>query len=324
MRIDRRTVSSDGFMINLFVVLLDLAAPFTDASYSKLDKVDPDYFRKCNGRIDISDMTKIHATLEEAKEYYKIDSMDTALLPSNFISEVFFLTTAYLHYGLRPAIEYHEAVHRHLRNQREDLREAENNHQYDGTPQEAAYRQQTQRLKKEVDSWHSRTLGSEVQLLDPGFIVKAANFVSFTMTWLVRLVDPKISHPHPQISLENPSHATPVKFGMLPEFLVEDATEFFYFISRHAPQCMLDIQRDQLLVFLIVFLSTPYVNNPYLKGKMVEILFRNTRYWGPRYPRGPMGDDLNFHPLALRSLLPALITVYSRRSLGVYVIQFFG
>lgn len=77
MRVDRRTVSSDGFMINNFSVLMDFATPFMDASYSRIDKIDVEYFRKCKGRIDISEMTKIHATSEEAKEYYSVGAEDS-------------------------------------------------------------------------------------------------------------------------------------------------------------------------------------------------------------------------------------------------------
>lgn len=73
---------------------------------------------------------------------------------------------------------------------------------------------------------------------------------------------------------------------------------------------MIDMQKDQLLVFIVVFLCTPYVKNPYLKGKFVEILYRNTRSWGPRFPRGTLGDTLNYHPLALKGLLPALMRIY--------------
>ena len=186
----------------------------------------------------------------------------------------------------------------------------EANRQYDGTPQEAAYRGQIERTKKEVDAWHSRILSSEVQILDTGFIAKCANFANFTMTWLVRLVDPKGQYPRQQISLDNLPAETPVAFRMLPEYLVEDVTELYFFISRYAPQAMIDLEKDQLLVFIIVFLCTPYINNPYLKGKFVEILYRNTRSWGPRYPRGTMGDTLNYHPLALKGLLAALMRVY--------------
>jgi ubiquitin conjugation factor E4 B len=69
MQVDPRTVSSDGFMINSFNVLMDFSAPFMDGSFSKIDKIDPEYFRK-SIRMDIQDVTKINASGEEAKEYY--------------------------------------------------------------------------------------------------------------------------------------------------------------------------------------------------------------------------------------------------------------
>jgi ubiquitin conjugation factor E4 B len=219
-----------------------------------------------------------------------------------------------MHYGLYPALTYHEALYRHLRNLKEDLQEAEGNRQYDGTPQEAAYRGQVDRMKKELDAFQSRIHASEVQLLDPGFISKCANFASFVMTWLVRLVDPKGKHPQTTIDLDTLSSETPLAFKMLPEYIVEDVTEFYFFISRYAPATMIDIEKNQLLVFIVVFLSTPYINNPYLKGKFVDILYRNTRSWGPRFPRGTLGDTLNYHPLALKGLLPALMRVYCRES----------
>jgi ubiquitin conjugation factor E4 B len=65
-------VASDSFVVNLQAVLLEFAAPFLDANYSKIDKVDPDYYKNST-RIDISEETKIHATQEQATEYYRRD-----------------------------------------------------------------------------------------------------------------------------------------------------------------------------------------------------------------------------------------------------------
>ena len=36
-----------------------------------------------------------------------------------------------------------------------------------------------------------------------------------------------------------------------------------------------------------------------------------------RYPRGSLGDVLNFHPLALKNLMPCLVTAYVRKYLPV-------
>ena len=231
MRVNRQTVASDSFMINTFSVLVDFANPFMDAKYARIDKIDADYYRKCQGRLDISEMTKIHATSEEAKAYYDPANVEGSS-PPNFISEIFFLSTAFMHYGLVPALSLHEHLYRQLRHYQEDLQELENNRQYDGTPQEGAYKQQVERMKAEKEAFQARILASEVQLCDPGFIAKAANFSSFVMTWLVRLVDPKKQHPHQEISLDNLPEKTPLAFSMLPEYIVEDVTEFYFFISR--------------------------------------------------------------------------------------------
>jgi ubiquitin conjugation factor E4 B len=66
-------------MTNLQVVLLKLFEPVMDASFSKIDKVDPQYY-KSSKRIDITEETKIKATKEEADEYYNMDGMDSGVI----------------------------------------------------------------------------------------------------------------------------------------------------------------------------------------------------------------------------------------------------
>jgi ubiquitin conjugation factor E4 B len=84
---------------------------------------------------------------------------------------------------------------------------------------------------------------------------------------------------------------TPEVFRFLPEYLIEDITEFLSFTSkcaspsppstrseanatllhRYAPQVLADNSQDELITFMLVFLSTPYMKNPYLKGQFVEV-----------------------------------------------------
>lgn len=66
---------------------------------------------------------------------------------------------------------------------------------------------------------------------------------------------------------------------------------------------------NDLLTFMIVFLSTPYLKNPYIKGKFVEILYYNTRRSRDN-SQGALGDIINVHPLALKYLLPALMRIF--------------
>jgi hypothetical protein len=78
---------------------------------------------------------------------------------------------------------------------------------------------------------------------------------------------------------------------------------------RYAPQVLEQSPQDELMTFMLVFLSTPYMKNPYLKGQFVEIMYNLSR---PTYtsPRGCLGDVINFHPLALRNLMPCLVHAY--------------
>jgi ubiquitin conjugation factor E4 B len=94
MRVDEKQVSSDGFMMNVTVVLDGLCEPFMDSTFSKVSKIDIDYLRR-NPRITIKDETKLNADQNASDKFYET-SLDGT---SNFISEVFFLTLAAHHYG---------------------------------------------------------------------------------------------------------------------------------------------------------------------------------------------------------------------------------
>jgi ubiquitin conjugation factor E4 B len=94
MRVDPKAVSSDGFMQNVTVVLDGLCEPFMDTTFTKVSRIDVEYFRR-NPRVDIKEETKLNADQNASDEYYSTQAPGT----SNFISEVFFLTLAAHHYG---------------------------------------------------------------------------------------------------------------------------------------------------------------------------------------------------------------------------------
>ena len=98
MRVDLKTVSSDGFMVNVTNVLDQLCDPFMDARFGKIEKIDVNYLRR-NPRVDISDETKINVDQKTSDMFYAQKAEGT----NNFISEVFFLTVAAHHYGTEAA-----------------------------------------------------------------------------------------------------------------------------------------------------------------------------------------------------------------------------
>jgi ubiquitin conjugation factor E4 B len=94
MQVDEKEVSTDGFMMNVAVVLDELCEPFMDAGFTKISKIDVDYLRR-SPRINIKDETKLNADQTASDKFYETKLEGT----SNFISEVFFLNLASHHYG---------------------------------------------------------------------------------------------------------------------------------------------------------------------------------------------------------------------------------
>lgn len=39
----------------------------------------------------------------------------------------------------------------------------------------------------------------QVQIMDPELVFRTVGFINFVSTWLIRLVDPKKSHPNPLV-----------------------------------------------------------------------------------------------------------------------------
>lgn len=94
LRPDATQLSSDGFLINLTVILDNLCEPFMDSTFSKISKIDIDYLRR-DSRVQIQEETKLNADQTTSDEFYKFKASGT----NNFITEVFFLTLAAHHYG---------------------------------------------------------------------------------------------------------------------------------------------------------------------------------------------------------------------------------
>jgi len=231
LRVDPNSVSSHGFLINLHTALLSFAAPFMDSTFSKIDKIDPLYFKNSD-RIDIADETKMSATLTEATEFYAKPADGTAPGPGpNFISEIFFLTIAIQHVGVMHTIKSHKNIGQNISHYKREVAEMEADTTWRGSPNEGMVQAQIEQAKKRLNKQKSMLHSYEVQLLDPAYIQKCVGFANLVMAWLVRLVDPK--HQHPQVKVSLPMDGqTPDPFRMLPEYIIEDITELLTFCSK--------------------------------------------------------------------------------------------
>ncbi|KAK4213002.1 ubiquitin elongating factor core-domain-containing protein [Rhypophila decipiens] len=307
LQVDPREVSSDGFMVNVTVVLDYLCQPFMDSTFSKVERIDVNYFRR-KPRVDIKDETKLNADQNQSDKFYAT-AVDGE---SNFITEIFFLTLAAHHYGSEAAnakmkqldkdIKYYE---KHLA-----LMEAERPRLINRPDQlrllETTLKRHIAVLEKSI----SLKYAIEGVLLEEKMQGRSLQFMRYVTVWLLRVASKDTKYaPDKQLKLPLPEQS-PDEFSCLPEYALQDIVDNFKFIYRFIPRVMLSAVGEELVTLCVTFLeSSQYIKNPYLKSALVTLLFSGT--W-PIYhlQKGVLGDLLTNTKFANDHLLHAIMKFY--------------
>jgi ubiquitin conjugation factor E4 B len=341
MRVDPREVASDGFMINVTTILDRFCEPFMDNDFSKVDKIDDNYFRK-QPRVDIKDETKINADQAHSDSFYANKVPGEA----NFISEAFFLTLAAHHYGSEACNSQLKGLDRDLRyfESRIEAMEAER-------PRMANVPDQAQRLEAAIAA-HVRTLENAISkkyaiegvLLDERMQSTSLRFMRYVAVWLLRLVTRSKYKPGLESSeikyvmsfLVSLPCANLLGFLFLPSnqmcfhacrstpsrtswtILLSSSSECFRCMHvsarltgyRWIPKILPSAIGDEMIALCVTFLrSTEYIKNPYLKSSLVSLLFSST--WPLMHlKRGVLGDQLVGSKFANEHLLRGLMRFY--------------
>ncbi|KAL1304695.1 hypothetical protein AAFC00_003647 [Neodothiora populina] len=304
-RVDPKTTSSDGFMVNVTACLDRLCDPFMDATFTKIDRIDVNYLKR-NPRVGISDETKINADQKTADAFYS-QNVEGA---NNFISEIFFLTVAAHHYGTEAASTQLEQRQKQLKYQQKDLERFEAERaRYMADPRYAArFEAQLKILKDALDTSHSIVHATMGVFMDTEVQARSMQFMRYVVVWLLRLASGQ-NLPKEQLRLPLPKEPSDV-FKCLPQYFMEDIVANFKFITRYMPQIILSTQCEEIITICITFLSdTHYIQSPYLKAGLVTILFHGVWAFGSN-SRGVLGDVLNGSPFAHKHLLHALMNFY--------------
>ncbi|KAG9190498.1 ubiquitin conjugation factor E4 B [Alternaria panax] len=319
MQVDRKTVSSDGFMVNVTVILDRLCEPFMDATFSKIDRIDIDYLRR-SPRVDIQDETKINADQKTSDEFYSTKASGT----NNFISEVFFLTVAAHHYGLEAANTKLSTLQKDVKWLEKELvkLEPERVKYMTSQAQLAVFDNHVKKMKDRIERGKCSILAIQGVLGDETMQARSMQLMRYVIVWLLRIASPGTSFPKSELQLPLPEEQ-PLQFKCLPEYFVEDIVGNFKFITRYMPHIITTTQCEELVKICIAFLrSSEYIKNPYLKSGLVTILFHGV--WAiPGRPKGVLGDTLFAHDFAMKYLLHALMKFYIEcESTGTHT-QFF-
>ncbi|KAL2135928.1 hypothetical protein VTI74DRAFT_6311 [Chaetomium olivicolor] len=306
MQYDSREVSSDGFMMNVTVILDFLCEPFMDSTFSKVGRIDVEYFRR-NPRIDIKEETKLNADQAQSDAFYakKVGG------ESNFITEIFFLTLAAHHYGSEATNAKLKSMDRELKylERHIGMMEAER-HKLANRPQqlavlEEAIRRHTNVLERSM----ALKFAIEGILLEQKMQSRSLQFMRYVTVWLLRLASQTEYTPDKQLRLPLPAEQ-PEAFKCLPEYALQDVVDNFKFVFRYIPQIILSAVGDEMIALCITFLeSSEYVKNPYLKSSLVTLLYHGT--W-PTYhlKKGVLGDLMTNTKFANDYLLHAVMKFY--------------
>lgn len=188
-----------------------------------------------------------------------------------------------------------------------------------------------QPLEKEADALTARRLCFEAHLCDREFSMGAVRLYLLAMAWLLRLVaegqggaagglkapDGSAAPPGMEGALPLPSlplpAAAPRVYAAQPEHVLEDGVLWIKWLGRYDPRALQALSAQQLqllLTFCVTFLGErSYVNNPYLRAHLTEVLrlFVPRKESGGAYGGGALADALAGHALASAHLAPYLM-----------------
>ncbi|RMZ89405.1 hypothetical protein DV736_g3364, partial [Chaetothyriales sp. CBS 134916] len=306
MRIDMKTVSSDGFMINVNTVLNTLCEPFMDATFSKISRVEVEYLHR-RPRVDVKDETKINADQEASDAFYNA----TVEGQNNFISECFFLTVAAHHYGTEAARNRLKDMDRELKHMNKQIEQFETDrHKYVNNPMQLQmFDNALRKYKDQYDSGLAYKYTIQGVLLDELTQARSMQFMRFVTVWLLRQVSPHAAYPSEPLVLPLPEDE-PERFAYLPEYFLDIISGNFGFILYNLPQVISQHQSEELIMLCITFLrNSEYIKNPYLKASLVTILFRGTWTWR-QGGAGILAGQYNGMDFARKNLLHSLMKFF--------------
>ncbi|KAL6062738.1 Ubiquitin conjugation factor E4 [Balamuthia mandrillaris] len=297
IQVDRRKVSTDGFLLNTAAVLLELCVPFMDRSSPKLKMIDPGYLLVTD-RLNVSEDTKLAATSEDVRQLKEAKRSSTQA--PGFISECFFLTLRCMHIGFLKACARYGVLMRALYEQ-QSARDAliAQRSEWVTSVQIAANEALLEKIRNQIEEINRDRLCMEAQLFEPTFLGRTTDFYLLVCMWLVQLVDPEGKGlPLPE--------SPPPEASALPEHCVEDVLEYFLFLARFSPRTLEETRVDDLLNLCVYLLASPsHAKNPYLRSKIVETLNaltpKQAQYKFPCFER---------NVLACKNLAPALMRFY--------------
>ncbi|ODV90685.1 hypothetical protein CANCADRAFT_2415 [Tortispora caseinolytica NRRL Y-17796] len=313
LQVDASTIATEGFMLNLTSILARFASPFIDATFSKLDKVDPFYLIN-SSRIDVFDETKLNSDEKSSESFYKERRAQNSAQP-NFISDIFYLNVACLHYGLGGCLQGLEHFDEDIKNMKKQVERLEQGQAgWINSSRANMFTMALNNFRKKLNEAIAFQNCLQAAIFDITNMSRAVGFYGFYATWFMRFIDEHHAYPSQVIKLPLSDEFMKSEWlemiNNIPEYFVESVAFFVKHVAQRSPNVLYDPYAIPLAAFCAVFLYEPrLIHNPFVKSKMVECLFYGIL--PQQYnSRGFFADCIHSDPTLLRYLFHGLMEFY--------------
>lgn len=321
-----KKLSSNSIMTNITLILIKFSQPFLDVTFRKISKIDIDYFNSINLLIDLSNETRMNSDFNEANEFY---DKEKNVKDINFISNCFFLSLTYLHYGLGGTIAFKEKIDSQVKKIKDDIENLTNaslNENQNNNFLSSFTDLQLKNLKKSLNFTQCLNHSLNAFFTNRSIQLEIFDFISGASTFLLRVIDPKHEFPFNKLSLplipdqigfeniDNADHLrknAPIPYKYYPEFIIEGLLNYSFFITQYNNNPLFRNTRLNAFVELLTtILRCPeLISNPHLKGKVVQLLSYGALPLVNDNP-GFMLDIFENDELVKKNLLFALLDFY--------------
>lgn len=324
---DPAKLAGDGIMFNISIILMKLSGPFLEyPTYSKLDKIDMNYLGNPQSLLDLKDESRINATMKEAAEFY--NEHPTTSDKPNFISDCFYLTLTYLHYGIGGISVRYDKLKKQIKQLQERVDMIEQKRVPEGTnPAMLNFlTMQLPKLNQELRVLNTRKYTVKAIFSNKNLQLDIFDFIIGSTTFLTMMIDP--NHQHPKEKLKIPifkinktselddqeflKTKSPIPWKFLPEFFLDGIINYCKFSTNFfgCPLVNNDAKLQIFIEFAVTLIRCPeLIGNPHMKSNIIEILFIGSLPMQNGSP-GFLNDTFNSNSLVKENLLYSLLDLY--------------
>ncbi|CAF0925407.1 unnamed protein product [Adineta ricciae] len=261
---------SDGFFLNLNIVLLQLSRPFAEAYSPKLLKINPVYCISQTTHVHLKELYNAKPMISR-QEGIERDS-NISDITFNFITESFFMAHLSCSYSVNRLRRILGKTSEHYSR----IKEA-----YQNTVQSFGENDYTTRLANVMDKTLTAFYNIRCVLNEPCLLELSNALFTATCTWLVHLaLLPITNQASSEYEKLNVLEKLPLKFppnrqlSYIPEFLVENVISYFKFLEIYNSRYMQSIipSVNEYVNFILVFMGdSSRLRSPHLRGSLANM-----------------------------------------------------